>query len=281
MDRTQSTWSIREGATVYAADGDKVGKVREIQGNYMVVEKGFFFPTDYFVPASAIASMDGDDVYLTVSKDDALNSNWSEMPSDYTWTSEAVDTQTTTGMAADRGAYADETFRDRTTDVRDDRTVQVEAHEEELTAVKRPVDRGSVKVQKEVLVEDRVLDVPVTEERVKVTRRVVDRDVAPGEVGFTDDTIEVPIQGEEVNLQKRVRVAEVVDIEKEAVERTEQVAGQVRREEIHVQDSSDADVIAGQTGAASTRRGTSTTDELIDPATGMERDARESDASNY
>lgn len=281
MDRTQSTWSIREGATVYAADGDKVGKVREIQGNYMVVEKGFFFPTDYFVPASAIASMDGDDVYLTVSKDDALNSNWSEMPSDYTWTSEAVDTQTTTGMTADRGAYADETFRDRTTDVRDDRTVQVEAHEEELTAVKRPVDRGSVKVQKEVLVEDRVLDVPVTEERVKVTRRVVDRDVSPGEVGFTDDTIEVPIQGEEVNLQKRVRVAEVVDIEKEAVERTEQVAGQVRREEIHVQDSSDADVIAGQTGAASTRRGTSTTDELIDPAAGMERDARESDASNY
>jgi len=45
MDRL----NIREGATVYDANGDKLGKVINVQGQSLVVEKGFFFPTDYIV----------------------------------------------------------------------------------------------------------------------------------------------------------------------------------------------------------------------------------------
>ena len=67
---------IREGATVYAADGDKVGKVIAVDADSIVVEKGFFFPSDYYIPTSAIASAVGDDVYLTVTKDQALKSRW-------------------------------------------------------------------------------------------------------------------------------------------------------------------------------------------------------------
>ena len=40
-------YAFREGMTVYAADGDKVGKVVAVDPGYIVVEKGFFFPTDY------------------------------------------------------------------------------------------------------------------------------------------------------------------------------------------------------------------------------------------
>ncbi|CAA9586856.1 MAG: hypothetical protein AVDCRST_MAG19-4970 [uncultured Thermomicrobiales bacterium] len=52
--------------------------------------------------------------------------------------------------------------------------------------------------------------------------------------------MDVPIMGEEVSLQKTVRVAEEVEIGKEAVQRTEQVAGTVRREEVSIEEVSDA-----------------------------------------
>jgi hypothetical protein len=78
MDRTVQQWQIPEGTDVVGADGDKVGKVVAAQESYIVVEKGFFFPTDYYVPTNAIANYDGDKVYLSVTKDDALNQNWDQ-----------------------------------------------------------------------------------------------------------------------------------------------------------------------------------------------------------
>jgi uncharacterized protein (TIGR02271 family) len=57
--------------------------------------------------------------------------------------------------------------------------------------------------------------------------------------------IEVPIMGEEVELHKRVRVAEEVEIGKEAVQRTERVAGTVRREEVRVTETAAAEDVAG------------------------------------
>jgi len=76
MDRTVRQWQIPEGTDVVGADGDKVGKVVAAEASYIVVEKGFFFPTDYYIPTSAINTFDGDKVYLTVTKDEALNQGW-------------------------------------------------------------------------------------------------------------------------------------------------------------------------------------------------------------
>ena len=39
--------------------------VAAVYPGYIVVEKGFFFPTDYYIPMSAVASYDNDRVYLT------------------------------------------------------------------------------------------------------------------------------------------------------------------------------------------------------------------------
>ena len=45
------------GAEVFGADGDKLGTVAAVYPGYIVVEKGFFFPTDYYIPMSAVASL--------------------------------------------------------------------------------------------------------------------------------------------------------------------------------------------------------------------------------
>ena len=54
---------IITGAEVFGADGDKVGTVAAVYPGYIVVEKGFFFPTDYYIPMSAVACYDTDRVY--------------------------------------------------------------------------------------------------------------------------------------------------------------------------------------------------------------------------
>src|SRR5918999_3251576 len=71
---------VNVGDDVYGSDGDKVGTVAEVQSSYLVVEKGFFFPTDYYIPMSAVASAGDGQIYLNVAKDAALNSGWDTVP---------------------------------------------------------------------------------------------------------------------------------------------------------------------------------------------------------
>ena len=61
---------------VYGSDGAKVGTVAEVQSTYLVMERGVFFPTDYFIPVSAITQAGNGQVVLKVSKDVALHSGW-------------------------------------------------------------------------------------------------------------------------------------------------------------------------------------------------------------
>jgi len=234
MERSDTmAYQVSEGTQVRSADDEKLGKVVAVQQGYMVVEKGFFFPTDYYIPTNAIANYDGDTVYLNVGKDEALNSNWNVAP--------VGDTYTTADAGYGVGSVGDQPFEHGSqavsSHVHDDDRLVVPVHEEELTATKRAVERGQVHVEKNVIAEERTLEVPVTEERVRVERRVVDRPATDGDVAFEDATIEVPVRGEEVDLQKRVRVAEEVEIGKEAVARTQRVAGTVRREEVRVDDA--------------------------------------------
>jgi uncharacterized protein (TIGR02271 family) len=62
----------------------------------------------------------------------------------------------------------------------------------------------------------------------------------------------VPLRSETVNVQKQARVAEEVVVSKEAVERTEQVSGTVRREEVYVDE--DAALIDETEGGSSCSR---------------------------
>jgi uncharacterized protein (TIGR02271 family) len=213
---------IPRGAEVRSADDAKLGTVSGGQGPYLFVEKGILSPSTAYIPSSAVASVQGGTVRLRVGKEQALASGWGQRP-----TAAATGTSgAATGMTASRAATAPST---------EGEALRVPVHEEELTATKRPVERGQVEIEKDVVAEERTLDVPVTEERARVTRRTVDQEgAAPG--AFQEGTIAVPLRGEEVDVAKRVRVAEEVDVEKEAVQQTKRVDDTVRREEVHVKD---------------------------------------------
>jgi len=240
----ESQTRFQTGMTVYGADNEKVGKISAVDSGYIVVEKGFFFPSDYYIPTSAVANVDGDDIYLNVTKDQALSEqSWADAPVGGTYA-----TTETTGYATDTAEYVEPTgyatettgYTDRaqaavSVDDRDE--IRVPVYEEDLNAVKREVERGAVRIEKDVVVEDRVVEVPLTEERVRVSRV----EGGSGVVGdtthaFEEGVIEVPLRGQEVELEKTARVAGEVVVEKEAVQRTERVGGTVRREEVRVDD---------------------------------------------
>lgn len=236
MDNTMSQWQtqFREGDDVIAADGEKLGSIQYIGTNYLMVEKGFFFITDYYVPFSAVSSYDADGgkIYLSVTKDEALNSGWDVAPE--------ADAFADTGVRAGTDLTAPvserrEAPRDRERMETDER-ITVPVHEEELTATKRMREAGDVQITKSVEAREETLEVPVTEERVNVTRRAVDRDATTGEDTFVEERINVPLRAEEVELEKRTRVAEEIEIDKEQVQRTEKVSGTVRKEKVDVED---------------------------------------------
>src|SRR5215213_6180595 len=243
MSWTAETGQDLTGAEVYGADGDKVGTVSAVYPGYVIVEKGFFFPTDYYIPMSAIASYDTDRVYLNVSKDAALGRGRDVRPFDL----ETVMVATTTATT-DTFTDTDRLAAER---IESDEEIRIPVMEEELTATVRGQEAGAVRIEKDVVEEERTLEVPVTEERVRVERRVVDRPVTAADAdAFEETVIEVPLRSETVDVQKQARVAEEVVVGKEAVQRTERVRDTVRKEEVFVDE--DATLI-DETEGGSTR----------------------------
>ena len=247
MSSSSYASQVSVGDEVYGSDGDKVGTVAEVQSSYVVIEKGFFFPTDYYIPTSAIASAGDGQVYLNVAKDAALNSGWDTVPevvptgmTDSGTVFTDGDVRATDRAIIDSGVTGRERAADRlgaTTQVTDDDEIRIPVMEEELTATVRPAEAGAVRIEKRVVEEDRVLEVPVTDEQIRVERRIVDRPVGANETqAFEEIVIEVPLTREQVELQKQARVAEEIVVSKEAVQRTEQVRGTVRREEVYVDE---------------------------------------------
>jgi uncharacterized protein (TIGR02271 family) len=247
MSSPQDTLGIQAGDDVFGNDGEKVGTVSSVQSGYLIVEKGFFFPTDYYIPMSAITTVDSGRVFLNVTKDAALHSGWDTAP-EITTTGVGVDAYpATTGAAGWGGDVSTNQPEMAAYEATSEDDIVIPVREEELSATVRERQAGAVRVEKHVVEEDRVLEVPVSEEQIRVERRVVDRPADGVDAdAFEEIVIEVPLTAEDVELRKQARVAEEVVVSKEAVQHTEQVRGTVRREEVFVDDDmSAADLAAG------------------------------------
>jgi uncharacterized protein (TIGR02271 family) len=222
MHNTYTT-QIETGTSVYGSDGEKIGEVAEVSNDYFVIEKGFIFTTDLFVPMSAISGVDDDGVRLSMTKDQVESSDWSEAPI----AGAAYDTDDT--HVADR---TDDTYVGTDTDVTD--SDRLERREERLTVDKTTEQAGSVRVGKHVEEDVQSVDVPVTREEVTIDRQSVDRP-ASGDA-FTEDSIDVPVYEERVDVDKEARVVEELEVGKTATTDTAHVEETVRREEFDIDD---------------------------------------------
>ncbi len=224
---------------VEATDG-AIGSVDEASfdagSSYIVVDTGpWIFGKKVVLPAGVIRRVDAGDrrVWVDLTKDQIENApEFDELryrDDDY---------RTEIG-----GYYAGYTATDRgyTDGGREyadtDRAV-IERSEERLTVDKDTQQVGSVRVGKRVVEETQSVDVPVTREELVIERRPVDR---PAGETLTEDSVEIPVYGEQVRTGKDVRVVEELEVGKTAKTDTQRVTDTVRREEFDVDVDEDAE----------------------------------------
>ena len=124
----------------------------------------------------------------------------------------------------------------------------LQLREEELVASKQRVETGQVQVRKDIVSEQRTLEVPVTRDEVVIERHPVDRRPADGPIDDRGQSIEIPLREDRVELEKRAVVYEEVGLGKREVKDTEHVSGTVRREEARIERDGDVNM-AGAGGA--------------------------------
>jgi uncharacterized protein (TIGR02271 family) len=232
-------------ADVFTSDHEKLGQVAEIGPEWVIVERrGLFSGGSYWIPASRVSGdPESGSVYVDVSRDEIDQMGWDQEPD----LSSSSDPQSyRSEWQSDARNYETATLdRDTTTTQDDQYAERIRVHAEELEARKVAKEAGAVRVSKDVVEEQREIEVPVTREEVKVSRRAVSGDASADASAFQDsDTIRVPVFGETVEVRKVPRVVEEVGISKHAVQSTEQVTDTVRREKVRVEDEGNV-TIAG------------------------------------
>ena len=78
-----ANWSaqdIRPSMHVHASDGQNLGHVAKVYEDSFLIHQGFFFPTDRYIPYSAIASVENDRLQLIMSADEAKQKEWEKRP---------------------------------------------------------------------------------------------------------------------------------------------------------------------------------------------------------
>lgn len=167
----------------------------------------------------------------TRSKPENRNRDWSEVETDLqsNWSAQHPNRPWETASASVREGW------DTTGEV-------LRLREEQLHARKQNVQTGEVSLHKEVITENKTIEVPVTREEVVIERHPV-QGGASGAVDASEigegETIRVPVMEEQVTLDKTAAVTEEVSIGKRQVQETRQVSGTVRHEEARIEQEGD------------------------------------------
>ena len=124
--------------------------------------------------------------------------------------------------------------------VNDDRLTdeerRIKLREERLDVNKNEVKTGEVVVNKEITEKQKEVEVPVDHEEVYIERRkVTDRDSAEHLGAITDnDEIRIPVTEEKLEVTKKPVVTDEIVIGKEKVTDTKTVQDTVKKEDVHV-----------------------------------------------
>jgi uncharacterized protein (TIGR02271 family) len=227
-----STVEKLQNATVYGADGDKIGSVGQVylddqtdQPTFVTVKTGLFGTKETFVPVSeATQSADG----LTVPFDKAFIKDAPNVDADGSITPEE-ERRIYEYYSMNHPATAAGTG----TGTGDD-TESVIARDEQLNVGTETRETGQVRLRKHTYTDTETVEVPVSREEVVVEREPVDPN-APEALASSGDEEVVVTTHEEVPVVDKTATAEKVTVDKNTVQDTETVAGAVQHDDVEVQ----------------------------------------------
>jgi uncharacterized protein (TIGR02271 family) len=118
---------------------------------------------------------------------------------------------------------------------------RLKLREEQLQVQKQPVETGEARLRKDVVEEQKSIDVPVMHEEVYIERRPGSGQPSDTPIGESE-TYRVPVREEQVTTSKQAVETGEVAIGKRQYQETQQVTDTVRHEEAHVEQQGDVEV---------------------------------------
>ena len=257
------------GGNVYSADGDKLGSVGQFylddqtgQPEWVTVKTGMFGSKESFVPlAEADAQADG--VTVPYDKDKVKGAPTMDADGHLSEQDEAElyryyglsdssagdrrdtgyqtgTTDTTYAAGSDRredlAGQSGVVGRDTSGPTTDDAMTR---SEERLVAGTQSVETGKARLRKYIVTETQQVDVPVSHEEVRLEREPItdaNRDAAYSGGDLTEEEHEVTLMAEKAVVGTETEAVERVRLGKETVTSTETVSGEVRKEQIELDD---------------------------------------------
>lgn len=191
------------------------GEVQDIQGNYVLVQKGIINKEKFYIPKDQAESYDGDVLRFRISQED-LNQYQHEPPS--IWDSDSTQKTTT---------YERETDEEETIPLTEERLdVSKTSQENQATITKKPVK------------ETKTVEVPLTREEVSIERRPASGQTEAQSPIQSEKDIKIPLKREEAKVSKKPYVKEEAVIKKKAFTDTKEITEDVTSEEL---DTSNVD----------------------------------------
>src|SRR5436305_10833467 len=123
----------------------------------------------------------------------------------------------------------------------------LQLHKEELDITKNNVDAGEVVLSKDVVEEQKTVDVPVMHEEVVIKRTPMNNERSDASIS-SEETIHIPVSQEQVEVNKYTVTTEEVSASKRQVEETQQIQETLRSEKANVNTTGSVDIVAGGSG---------------------------------
>ena len=191
------------------------GEVQDIQGNYVLVQKGIIDKEKFYIPKDQAESYDGDVLRFRISKAD-LDQYQHEPPS--TWDSDSARETTT---------YERDTIEEE----------RIPLSEERLD-VSKISQENQARVTKKPVTERKTVEVPLTREEVSIERRPASGQTEAQSPIQSEEEITIPLKREEAQVSKKPYVKEEAVIKKKAYTDTKEITEDVTSEEL---DTSNVD----------------------------------------
>jgi uncharacterized protein (TIGR02271 family) len=211
------------GYSLYSSDNHEIGKVYDQGPNYAHVRTGLFgLGGELYVPLSAIDHCTEDRCYLNVPADRISSLGWNRPPAE----------QAAAGYREEAAQRVHREAAEAAPHRLEEESRRIPLRDEEIEVRKHREKVGEVVIRKDVVEEQRTIDVPVTREEIKIERHTVDRP-AEGPMpspGHEEEVLRVPVYEDVVDVEKRQHVHEEVVVSPEDVTTHEHVTETIRRE---------------------------------------------------
>jgi uncharacterized protein (TIGR02271 family) len=184
------------------------GEVQDIQGNYVLVQKGIINKEKFYIPKDRAESYDGDVLKFRFSEQE-LNQYQREPPS--IWDSDSNQEITT---------QEGETNKESIPLTEERLDVSKKSEENQATITKKPVK------------ETKTVEVPLTREEISIERRPPSGQTEAQSPIQSEEEIKIPLKREEAHVSKKPYVKEEVIVKKKAVTDNKEIREDITSEEL-------------------------------------------------